>query len=138
MARDANLAVDLDRIVLNRAHTRHLHTGLQRASQEQAAEGTLVFEQGQIRRGLLLTLAGEGVLDLEKLGAHPGIVLVAVRVEAGKRGEALVFFAVGDEPARGFGKEGDEQGEDTGGDDLDAEGDLPLFGIVIFEADERA
>lgn len=118
--RNANLAIDLYRVVLYCAHTRHLHARLQRARQEQPAERALVLEERPVAHGGLLALDGQGVLDLEELGADPGIVLVALGVELGEGGETFVFPAVGDEPAGGFGEEEDEEGEDATGNDLDA------------------
>lgn len=43
-----------------------------------------------------------------------------------------------DEPAGGFGEEQDQKGQDSGGDDLDTERDLPLLGVVVGEADVGA
>lgn len=56
-------------------------------------------------------------------------------MQPGEGPQALLDPAVVDEPARGLGEEEDEQREDGGGDDLDAEGEAPLGGVVVVEAD---
>lgn len=86
----------------------------------------------------MLVLDGDALLDLLEFGAHPGVLGVAVGVQAGERLETFLDAAVVDEPAGGLGEEEDEEGEDGAGDDLDAEGDAPLAGVVVGEANVGA
>ncbi len=85
-----------------------------------------VPEQIQAALGLVLVLVREGLLDLSKLGPHPGVLGVAVRVQPGQGLQALGLAAVVHQPARALGEEHDQQGQHHGGHDLDAQRHAPL------------
>lgn len=79
-------------------------------------------------------LDGDALLNLLKLGANPGVVDVALGVQAGESLETLVDVTLVDEPSGGLGEEEDQGGEDDGGETLQAEGNAPLARVVILEA----
>lgn len=59
VARDADLLVDGDGVVLDRRHASHLHRGLEAAREEEAAEGRAVLEKVQVRLCFALALHGD-------------------------------------------------------------------------------
>lgn len=59
VARDTDLLVNGDRVVLDRRHARHLHRGLETAREEEAAEGGAVLEEVQVRLCFALALNGD-------------------------------------------------------------------------------
>lgn len=138
VARDADLLVDGDGVVLDRRHARHLHRGLEAARQEQAAEGRAVLEQIQVRLCGALALDGDGLLNLVELGADPRVRGVAVGVQLREGLEALLDAALVDEPAGRLGEEEDEGCEEAGGRDLDSQADAPLLVVRGGEADVGA
>lgn len=69
------------------------------ADEHETAEGRLVLEQLHVRFGGVFVLVLDGVADLVVLGAHPGVVFVAVGVQSGESLEAFLGLAVVDEPS---------------------------------------
>lgn len=80
-------------------------------------------------------LDGDALLDLLKLGANPGVIDVALGVQASESLETLIDVTLVDEPTGGLGEEEDQGGEDDGGETLETEGDTPLARVVVLEAD---
>lgn len=101
--------------------------------EQEAAEAGPVAEELEVGLRGILVLVLDRVADLIIFGTHPGVLLIAVRVQSRQRPESLLWLAVVDEPAWRFGEEHDEQGEDTRRYDLDAEADAPLHRAVIGE-----
>lgn len=96
---DAHVREDSWRVVLDRGYAGHLDTSLNGADEHETAEGRLVLEQLHIRLGGVFVLVLDGVADLVVLGAHPGVVFVAVGVQSGESLEAFLGLAVIDEPS---------------------------------------
>ena len=114
-----------------RCVTCHLDGCLKGAGNEETAEAGHIGEQLLVRCGFILMFKGNALLDLLEFGADPGVILIAVAVQASKGLEALFGLVVVDEPARRLGEEEDESGEDEGRDDLDAQGDAPLSSVGV-------
>lgn len=121
VARDTNLLVDSNRVVLNSADTSHLDGGLDGTSETKTSEAGLVGEELLVALGSSVMLDRDALLDLVKLGTDPSIVGVAVGVKTGKSLETLLDASVVDQPSRRLGEEEDESAEEDGGDTLDAE-----------------
>lgn len=128
---DANLLVDCDGVVLDGTDTGHLNGSLESASEEETTEARLVGEELLVRLCGALVLGGDGILDLVKLGADPGIVDVAVSVKLGQGGKTLVKTAVVDEPTRRLGEEENKQSQNATRNTLDTQTDAPLVVVVL-------
>lgn len=128
---DTSLSINSNRVVLNRRNTSHLNRSLKTARDQETTEARNIPEELKIRLGAVGMLVGNAFLNLLDLRADPGIIDVAVGVEAGKGLECFILLTLVHEPAGRLWEHEDEGAEDDGRDDLDAEGDSPLSVVGV-------
>lgn len=86
----------------------------------------------------MFVLKSDCLLNLIKLCSNKRIVFVAVGMQLRQCVESILRPPVVNEPARGFGKEEDQGGEDNGWDDLYSQTGAPLTVVGRIESDVSA
>ena len=102
---DADLREDLRREVLDRAHARHLATGLDHHDEDGAAQVRPPDEEVDVALGFLGVLFGNLDLDQVELGRDVGVFDVAVGVQLREVEQGLLCAVVVAEPAGAFREE---------------------------------